>query len=438
MFDSNKANADYLASLPYDIISEMVSRMDISTVDNLKRQISFKWNYEKPDSNKYKGVADACDDRKSVVKYLNKHFGDGVALLEAMSKYYTYISGSRSLEFFSEGHTDINSDWDFYVSTWPGHIAGIMKELEKLGVSWMSPEEEIDDLKKVGKGSLVLERAKFLYLLNKGRFGSSDGDIQGLIETMRHSSVDAVTLVIDGDNSTFKPTIPGDGYVSDKTVCIIRGKLTRKGRTTAVQLIVEHRDESKAAISSPFTYHSSCVQSVIGPYRAFHMYGRLTSENKSYGWRDNISDEAKERLGPYDPFASVDTKPVAGWSKYSSRGFEYITPPELTLGFELRNTCDDESVWLEYSDHSEAPHDVVTLYTQLSKSVAWYQVATGTVPVHFPMRSTYNHNKLDFGSWFNTSKDITQDVSQRLDKCLPHMEYKYRNSLTSVAYPREV
>jgi hypothetical protein len=256
---NNNSSADYLANLPYDIISEMVSRMNISTVDSLKREVSYKWDYSNPENNKYKGVSDACENRKSVVKYLNKHFGDGAALLEAMSKYFVYISGSRILEFFEDGYVNNDSDWDIYVSTWPGHIIGIMQELEKLGVTWMSPKEEVSDLKAIGEGSLIVDSAKFRHLLRSGCFTAQGADMEELVNAVNNGDADNFTLNFKDGDSSVVPNERGDGYTSDNIYSIIRGKLLHKGKTTRVQLIVESRGDTGASIVAPFTYHSSCV-----------------------------------------------------------------------------------------------------------------------------------------------------------------------------------
>lgn len=431
-------NVDYLATLPYDVISEMVSRMGISTVDSLKREISYKWNYENPDENKYKGVSDACDNRKSVVKYLNKHFGDGVALLEAMSKYYVYISGSRSLDFFEEGYIDDDSDWDIYVSNWPGHVFGIMKELEKLGVAWMSPKDEIEDLKQMGTGSLVVESSKMDYLLRNNTFSMGDMDADELADRVRFANIVNFTIRLEEGTSSVQPNEAGDGYTSNTMTCIIRGKLVYKGKETRIQLICESRDNSNASIVAPLTYHSSCVQSFIGPYTACHMYGRLTSEGKSYGWRNNISTSARNRLSERTQFGDVEVQLVPGWSKYTDRGFSYVNPPEWSLGFELRNAEDGLSTWLEYKDHTAAPHDVVMLYTQVSKALTWFQVTDGTVPVRFPIKATHSHNRLEFESWFNTDDAVTGDMREHFGRYIPHLKYEWRGDMMHLSHLRDL
>jgi hypothetical protein len=435
---NNNSSADYLANLPYDIISEMVSRMNISTVDSLKREVSYKWDYSNPDNNKYKGVSDACENRKSVVKYLNKHFGDGVALLEAMSKYFVYISGSRSLEFFEEGHVGEDSDWDMYVSTWPGHVIGIMQQLEKLGVTWMSPKDELSDLKASGKGSMVIESPKLEYLLRNQCFAAHGTDMENIIEAVHDNATNNFTVNFDDGQSSVTPNELGDGYTSENICCIIRGKLLHKDKTTRIQLIVESRGNTNASIVAPFTYHSSCVQSFIGPYTACHMYGKLTSEGKSYGWRNNISKKARRTLTEYDPSTVVEVHSVPGWSKYSGRGFEYINPPEWHLGFELRDTQDGHSIWLEYSEHTAAPRDVVMLYTQVSKAVTWFQVAEGTVPVHFPFKATYGYDKLNFGEWFVRHRLFTQQQDIYLSTYIPHLSYKSNTVLTHIGFHSEL
>jgi hypothetical protein len=439
MSNSNvkNTNADYLATLPYDIICEMVSHMGISTVDKLTNEVSYLHNFKESEKNKYDGVKDACDNRKSVLKYLSKYFGDGVALLEAMSKYFVYISGSRSLNFFEEGHIREDSDWDFYVSNWPGHVIGIMKELEKLGVVWMTPTEEIADLKAAGKGSIVVESSKIEHLIRKGSFMVQSGNLTDVMEAVADSNVRNFTINFERGNSSVTVNEVGDGYTSDKMTCIIRGKLHHKGTVIRVQLISESRNDSNASVVAPFTYHSSCVQSFIGPYTACHMYGRLTSEGKSYGWRNHISRTARSRLSEYNPSIPVEVRSVPGWSKYTDRGFEYINPPEWNLGFELRSVEDHESIWLQYDEHTAAPSDVVTLYTQVSRGIAWYQVTDGTVPIHFPIKSTHNHDKLDFGSWFTRDKILSSEVSEYLDTYIPHLQYSINEVMTHISEPWE-
>jgi hypothetical protein len=168
------------------------------------------------------------------------------------------------------------------------------------------------------------------------------------------------------------------------------------------------------------------------------MYGSLTSQGKSYGWRNNISKNARTRLSEYNPSAVVEVDSVPGWSKYSNRGFKYTNPPEWHLGFELRDTQDGLSTWLEYSEHTAAPRDVVILYTQVSKAVAWFQVAEGTVPIHFPFKATYKHDELDFGSWFVTDDTLSHEQELYLHKYIPHLRCTYRGIITHVSSAIEI
>jgi hypothetical protein len=434
MSDSKNNNVDYLATLPYDIITEMLSHMSIANVEHLKKETSYRRWQTKDATNKYQGVDDASEDRKSVRKYLSAHFGDGTKLLEAMSKYYVYISGSRSLEFFDKGHVSDDSDWDMYVSTWPGHITGMMRVLEELGVTWMSPREELAELKEKGTGSIVVSPSKLKHLMRDGCFASATDDMQSIINAVDHADMVNYTLTCTNTTFDIRFNEAGNGYNADNTLCIIRGKLKHKGTTTPVQLIVESRGDVTASIVAPFTYHSSCVQSFIGPYNACHMYGELTSKGKSYGWRDNISTEARRRLPEYHPHDATPSSLVPVWSKYITRGFEYINPPELQLGFDLRTAEDGESTWLEYTEHTNAPPDVIKLYTQVARSVSWFQVTDGTIPIHFPVKATYKYNELDFQSWFDRSDAVTEEVTSYFIRYMPYLHYRHDNTAMMNVY----
>ena len=165
------------------------------------------------------------------------------------------------------------------------------------------------------------------------------------------------------------------------------------------------------------------------------MYGRLTLEGKSYGWRDNISRTARNRLSPYDPSEPVQVHRIPGWSKYKDRGFEYIKSSHRNMDFELRTAEDSQSIFLQYAKHSSAPPDVVTLYTQVARSTAWYQVNGGTVPIHFPIKSTYNHDALDFGSWFVRDDTASDEMSAYMKKYIPHLQYRLEGTLVHINEP---
>lgn len=153
-------------------------------------------------------------------------------------------------------------------------------------------------------------------------------------------------------------------------------------------------------------------------------------EGKSYGWTDNISEAAQNRLSDHNTMTRIQTELVPGWSKYSRRGFTYEFPPDHFLGFTLRSATDDDSIWMEYNYHEDVPPDVVALYTQMSKSVAWHQVRQGTVPIHFPFRATYGNNSVDFGSWFNRDSNMTSDKRDYLNKYIPYLHFEANGTMT--------
>lgn len=423
-------NIDYLNTLPYDIITEMVSHMDISTTESLVDQVEVK----DPENERYQGVRDAAENRKSVAKYLSESFGDGVSLLEAMSRHYVYISGSRSLEFFSRGNVGPDSDWDFYVSRHSHHIYGIMATLEKLGVTWMTPEEELNLHVRDERRHMLIDLYKVMYL-HDNKTGKWYENALSLGDVLRaEESADHFHVFMDNDMLMIEPERTNGGYASGEIATIIRGRLRNKKRTVPVQLIVEPRGDTEAYIPAPFTYHSSCVQSFIGPYTACHMYGRLVSENVSYGWRDNTAKDIQKELDVSAAFDRVDVEKVPGWLKYSQRGFEYRYPPEGALDFELRQPTDYHSTWLEYSDHTSAPRDVVYIYKQVAKSCVWFQVSRGTVPSRIKYDQLLGGGILDVGAWHDHPPTMNSEVSAYLWRYIPHMVFKTRGDRYTRVY----
>ncbi|KAF2864270.1 hypothetical protein K470DRAFT_253935 [Piedraia hortae CBS 480.64] len=79
---------DFPDVLPLDLLPHVLTFMDIRTVQAFKTAISNRG------LQRYHGIMHYFDKKVSVVDYLDKNFGNGVRLLEAMSKSYAFLSGS--------------------------------------------------------------------------------------------------------------------------------------------------------------------------------------------------------------------------------------------------------------------------------------------------------------------------------------------------------
>lgn len=202
-----------ITDIPTELIAEVIGNLTVNDTRSLARAALLSPN----------GVTITCEcrSRLSITGYLLRDTGHGEDLLSLMDKYMVYISGSRALNFFVPGCTDVDSDWDFYVPT--SNVRPFMTSLSSMmGVVW-DPDTDIPNFTD-----------DIVYSLRSCR-----GVHNGMIGTRQ--------------------------------------------RSTKIQVILERRSNiSKPAAVLEFCH--SAVQCIITAHGACHLYGKLANEGTSIAW----------------------------------------------------------------------------------------------------------------------------------------------------------
>lgn len=350
-----------LESLPRDLLPEVLWQCSVEDVLRFKEAAR--------GSPSYSTIVDECNHRISVKEYIGKHFSNPCAVLEAMSRNFVFLSGSRSLEFFVPGSCTEGSDWDFYVEKSGSNVASFLNATEAVGFSWLTLIQEIRECMQAGSGGVAVPPGFLTTALQL--IISVDARSYGLTYE-KHDPDESLELgswvEVRGGAVIVRECTDEDDYPG-RFCYIIRGRARmRGGGEKKVQLIVGKRDDLLEA-DFLHSFHSSCVQSFITAHSACHLYGKAASKRLTYQWPNNIERD----------------KDKAGAAKYIDRGFnkkDYIAPPR---GYSLRTGDDGEAtILLGYNDVG-APDDIVECYSSSARGTIWCERLWGTCSITLPV-----------------------------------------------------
>ncbi|KAG9698802.1 hypothetical protein KCU95_g2308, partial [Aureobasidium melanogenum] len=342
----------------------------------------------------------ACQSRRSTTRYLENNFGSGTELLEAMSRHKAYLSGSRSLDFFVPGRLDPTSDWDFYLPRDVHVVCSFMEALTHMGVSWEGPLQKLEAAMSNGGGEVMFATLQYSHHYNHGDFqnlASSHGiDVSGLMEvpfqlpgpTSTGTSEYTwpwITVVVANQalqTEYWKPEDvehdEGHAEMYQRIGSVINGHLARSLGGAKVQLILEDRNR-EFDCPALMRFHSSCVQSVIGPHIACHFYGQLTTQFMSYGWRSDLRSEHAQE-------------------KYRRRGFVYVARDRSFV--RLRMGDDEESIVVLRESPTNAPQSIVEMYQESVKKMSWQELSRDVVALPSVVKWYMGDYRLSNDEWF--------------------------------------
>lgn len=415
-----------LTAFPTELLEQIVSHLDYNSAKNLHSAISESQLYLGGNVD-YVGLRKVCDERLSVRHYVDRNFGDTKALFTAMSKNYTYLSGSRSLEFFVPGTVTDESDWDFYIPMNLAYIGNFMQALESMDVKWMSYEDELAWKLKHYTTPFTIERVKLFHIAGSGemrravvRCGLNIGD-QDELELTEYYKISIEQL-----NVRITPCdISEMEYPGTSGYRVASGLLARGPRVTLVQLMGERRPYGDSYIHSTFSYHSSCVQSFISPYVSCHLYGSMTCNGITHGWRDHIDDESEQNVCRLEPGSHIDTSGVPKWNKYALRGFKYIDPLGSYLELKIRKPTDELSIWIEHDYDIGAGTDVKNMYQRSYANMIWHEKPYGPHPLYPHVYDLYGYSELSVDHWV-TSKYCSDSERKGLEYLPAGVDYIMR------------
>lgn len=404
---------------PTELMEQIVSYLDYNSAKNLDTVVSNDIRFWEDDPG-YVNMKNVCGDRLCVYKYMENNFGNARRVFTTMSKNYVYLSGGRSLEFFVPGIITKLSDWDFYVPMNISYIGDFMDELENVGVKWMNYEEDLIWKFKHYTGPFAIEKAKFRHVIKNDDLANAivacglhiDANIQ--LDDSDFYSIIVIEgkVTIDVCDSTYME------YGDMPNIRVASGLLTRGSETMLVQLMGESRPDGCSYISSPFSYHSSCVQSFISPYVSCHLYGKTACKGIAHGWRNNIGDAPEGTIPSYDPKVPViDTSLVPKWDKYAKRGFRYVDPELPRLDACIRRPTDEQSIWIEHDYDIGATDDIKLMYQRSYANMTWYQNPYGLHTAHPPTHFVYGYNEIETYGWI--TYQYCKESREKGEKYLP-------------------
>ncbi|KAG9526272.1 hypothetical protein KCV07_g860, partial [Aureobasidium melanogenum] len=377
-----------ITDMPTEIRDEILSLLPLQDARNVSRSIS---------SGAFDG---SYNHRSSIASYLATTFGNGEHLLDVMSRHCVYISGSRALEFFVPGTIDVHSDWDFYVPRNEATISSFMLELDKMGVEWTGSLDKLEMALEFGTGDIFFAWEQYRYLYDRGTFRKlarkysvGDATTPHRDERLNAQAGDFVVVTVTeeglghGDESSSYSSRADEVDHMEYTRFgrVLNGYLTTPNGKTKVQLIIEPRSYQ---LSTPgvMHYHSTCVQSVIGPHMACHFYGKLSSARRSYAWRLDEPRISKAH------------------AKYKSRGFVYVDREADT--FCMRSGEDGFSILVPRQGITRAPAAVVQLYTEYLRKTTWQEFAHHVRPLPYAVPHYMPSEDALSTGWFNRGNGV--------------------------------
>jgi hypothetical protein len=365
---------EYLARLPLDILNDVVYNMDVITVQQLQEACKGK--------SRYHAVYSECTSRLSITNYLDTHFGNGEKFMQAMSICGACIVGPRALEFFVPSRISENSSWDISMNYNDGNAFEFIDRMKAIGVVWITPKNEVRDLLVKGSGNITMDRFKYAYLLDYIRKLSDEMGYH-LINAVNVTVAVRVRIRVDGDIISVDDAGFSNDSLVRESVWMCTGQVTFKSSTMAVRLSGERARFMAYYPKTFMNNHSSCLQALIGPYFSCHLYGKLTTDMKTYAWPNNvvtpppIYDEQRE-----EPMSTC-VQSVPEWLSILQLGFKYERVPQLSMFGHGRCVADSESIWVEreecYGQGLAEVRRYVELLKQLRLSQGQLGLSTSTV-----------------------------------------------------------
>lgn len=324
-----------IAMIPHDLVPIILSTLSVNDVTNLRQAVAA--------CPRYRTVADECNRRLSATLYIKQTFGHRRDLLVSMSQNSVILSGLKSLAFFLGDEIDTtHAPWEFYVNDCMSRATSFMFTMEKLGVVWKSPLDEIRVLLMSGNGDVTLSFTSFSKSISCG--------LWELIESLHHT-VERQDTQTKGywrklrvSQSKVIITVPTS--VSTCLVCSVPGYLANK---STIRLNMTNRGNS-LDMAFLFECNASYEQSMITAHTAVHMYGQMTSKGLTYRWKNG------RRATPH-----------------MDEHFTNVAGKQQIRGFNVRTADDGQSTCISAFNEARAPVDVVKFYDYMTRTLTWYQ-----------------------------------------------------------------
>jgi hypothetical protein len=256
-------------------------------------------------------IGQCIQERYSAQLYMGQSFPNSKELMERMTAYGAWVSGSRLLEFLVPGSIEPDSDWDFYIPTDIKKVVYFMEFMKTLGVTWISTVEYYVSRIESGDRDIIMPYTDLEYL---SKYTGSDIPeyIKEFIMVIYEGDHDTDNLQ-SSDDTTYELETSDDygalirvhtgTYGSINIDSIIRGKLSYHGIETNIQLILTGKEEY-SNMNAIRNFDLSIVQGAITGFMVFHMYSSHVYNKSGSIWTINEANEiqcdiTKERIKKY-------------------------------------------------------------------------------------------------------------------------------------------
>jgi hypothetical protein len=369
---SNKI--EYFATLPVDTLRDIMRLMDVVSAQKLRDVCK--------DKARYQLVLSECDRRLSQITYLDENFGHGKKFMQAMSICGACVVGPRATEFFVPSRISENSSWDISMNYNDGNAFEFVDRMKAIGVVWITPKNEVRNLFMNGAGDITMDKFKYAYVLRYIKELSNEMGYH-LMDTVNLTIATRVRICVHDDIVSVHDAASSNDSLVRESVWMCIGYITSKSSTMTIRLSGE-RDRLMSYYPKAFiNNHSSCLQALIGPYFSCHLYGKLTTNMKTYAWPNNvitpppIYDEQDKDL------EQEHIRLIPEWTYLSEIGFEYERVPQAFMFGRERAVLDDESIWLDreadYGEDSINVSRCVGLLKRLRLSQGQLGLSSSTV-----------------------------------------------------------
>lgn len=410
-------------SLPVEVLLHVTTYLDINSTRLLRRVVVASHSVTKHDKAGYKAVECACNDRMSIIRYLEPTFLSPEDLLDTMSKNYAYVLGARSLEFFTPGTADSASPWDFYIPSQEYYLGCMMSGLQNAGVSWETYEDELKRNLETNANEFQLHGSKLRDMRRRGVLSpvltsmgvTNAADIVPKVDHWCEIKVVDDKMLI----RAIEPEEKTDDWRSDerRSVAAI-GHIRCHKNLVPVRIMVEEREHGYEYPHSLFDFHSSCLQSFIGPFMSCHLYGGLACGNITYGWSGSLTDSDNWKLMNRLSDAGFHSrKSVPAWNSLIEAGFHYTNPSFSKVDLALRRSTDRESTLVKHRFRSKAPPSLRDLYDRCVKNIVWSEQADRTIKMMVRPQDMYGYDEYSHYSWVTQS--FTVEFSDVINSYVP-------------------
>lgn len=412
---SKLATPPGIHSMPHHLIEHVVSHLNVSEAQSFREAAST--------NSACKHIVSECERRLSPFRYLSEHFSNAAEIMECMSESYTFLSGSRALDFFVPGSCSDDSDWDFYCPDTEFACSKFIDGMEKAGVVWTD----------------TVTRFKEVFSSTKGRFtmaciGREMGEMEkALQEKCDENGMRAdIAAYSDRDYTSHTPCqFVVNNYTShvraewfegteyDMFSCF-HGMLYQKGRVHKIQLMVRF-GFGRPSLDIVLGFHYSPVQCIVGAHVAAHLYWEETKGMQMLNWNEDTWSLASEE----------------GSSKYMRRGYKHVPRQSRPQTEAHRDTEDDRCIVLPTYNFTDAPEERVAAYSFLLGYAEWTERSGGDYGYHILSPSVCD-SSFDADALWHEIEEKEEPATHSLCSFVFDIRYRMEMSRTNMEYNDEV